>query len=230
MGVFEKPVRWSAPKRKSPERSPVKKRPVRLAPCAAGARPKTTKCASGSPKPGTGRPQYSSPVKAALFSRATFSRQATSRGQRRQETTSRCSSLSVLQLNARAESQRALSCSVAVKLEGVAHEVAHDLLPGEHPERPARAGALPEALSRRQGVGGVEQERNPVPGVALEPGWGCVVAGYGERGGAGIHKNRYLGVYLLDDPALTPEVAVFPGGVRRLYVDEEEVVGIPILS
>ncbi len=56
-GLFAKPVRYSAAKRKSPERSPVKKRPVLFAPWAAGARPKITNSASGSPKPGTGRPQ-----------------------------------------------------------------------------------------------------------------------------------------------------------------------------
>ena len=43
--------------RKSPDPSPVNTRPVRFAPCAAGARPRTSTRASGSPKPGTGRPQ-----------------------------------------------------------------------------------------------------------------------------------------------------------------------------
>ena len=83
-GLLEKPVRCSAAKRKSPERSPVKKRPVRFAPWAAGARPKTTTFASGSPKPGTGRPQYSSSAWAAFFSLATLSRHSTRRGHERQ--------------------------------------------------------------------------------------------------------------------------------------------------
>jgi hypothetical protein len=39
------------------ERSPVKIRPVRLPPWAAGRRPKMTTVASGSPKPGIGRAQ-----------------------------------------------------------------------------------------------------------------------------------------------------------------------------
>ena len=39
------------------EESPVKTRPVRFAPCAAGARPTTTSRASGSPQPAIGRPQ-----------------------------------------------------------------------------------------------------------------------------------------------------------------------------
>ena len=72
----------------SPERSPVNTRPVRLPPWAAGARPRTSTRAAGSPKPGTGRPQYSSAANDARFSRATCSRHATSRGQRRQATTS----------------------------------------------------------------------------------------------------------------------------------------------
>ena len=66
-------------------------RPVRLAPCAAGASPTTTTDACGSPKPGTGRPQYSSSRNAARFSAATCSRHATSRGQARQATISRSS-------------------------------------------------------------------------------------------------------------------------------------------
>ena len=52
------PARWSAANRKSPDASPVNTRPVRLPPCAAGARPRRRIRAAGSPKPGTGRPQY----------------------------------------------------------------------------------------------------------------------------------------------------------------------------
>jgi hypothetical protein len=52
-----KPVRCSEAYRKSPERSPVNMRPVRLAPCAAGARPSTMMRAAGSPNPVIGRPQ-----------------------------------------------------------------------------------------------------------------------------------------------------------------------------
>ena len=52
-----KPVRHSAANRKSPERSPVNMRPVRLAPCAAGASPSTSSRAAGR-RSGTGR-QYS---------------------------------------------------------------------------------------------------------------------------------------------------------------------------
>ena len=51
-GWLAKPARWSAANRKSPERSPVKTRPVRLPPWAAGARPTTSSRACGSPKPG----------------------------------------------------------------------------------------------------------------------------------------------------------------------------------
>ena len=72
VGWLAKPARCSAANRKSPERSPVNTRPVRLAPCAAGARPRIRTRAAGSPKPGIGRPQYSSPANAARFSRATL--------------------------------------------------------------------------------------------------------------------------------------------------------------
>jgi len=54
---FASPARCSAAYRKSPDRSPVKTRPVRLPPCAAGARPTTASRARGSPHPGTGRAQ-----------------------------------------------------------------------------------------------------------------------------------------------------------------------------
>ncbi len=55
---FAKPSRCNEPKSQSPERSPVKTRPVRFPPCAAGASPAISTRACGSPKPGTGRPQY----------------------------------------------------------------------------------------------------------------------------------------------------------------------------
>src|SRR5207247_354145 len=64
----------------SPLRSPVNVRPVRLPPWAAGASPTTSTRARGSPKPGTGRPQYVQSRNAARFVRATASRYRTSRG------------------------------------------------------------------------------------------------------------------------------------------------------
>ena len=60
VGWLANPARCSAANSQSPERSPVNTRPVRLPPCAAGARPSTYTRAAGSPKPGTGLPQYSS--------------------------------------------------------------------------------------------------------------------------------------------------------------------------
>ena len=59
-GWLARPFANSAAMRKSldpPTPSPVKLRPVRFAPCAAGARPTRTMRAAGSPKPGTGRAQ-----------------------------------------------------------------------------------------------------------------------------------------------------------------------------
>ena len=60
MGMFAKPTAFSADIKKSPEPSPVNTRPVRFAPCAAGASPTSRSRASGSPNPGTGRPQAAS--------------------------------------------------------------------------------------------------------------------------------------------------------------------------
>jgi hypothetical protein len=57
IGWFASPARCRAANRKSPDRSPVNTRPVRLPPCAAGARPSRRIRAAGSPKPAIGRPQ-----------------------------------------------------------------------------------------------------------------------------------------------------------------------------
>ena len=51
------PTRCSDANSQSPERSPVKTRPVRLAPWAAGARPTMSTAGVGDPQPGIGRPQ-----------------------------------------------------------------------------------------------------------------------------------------------------------------------------
>src|SRR6185312_11078002 len=56
--------------------------------------PSTRMRAAGSPKPGIGRPQYSSSANAARFSAATRSRQSTRRGHLRQATTSALSAAS----------------------------------------------------------------------------------------------------------------------------------------
>ena len=84
VGWLAKPARWRPANRKSPERSPVKTRPVRLPPWAAGARPTTSSRARGSPKPGTARPQYSWSRKRFTFVRATSRHHARRRGQRSQ--------------------------------------------------------------------------------------------------------------------------------------------------
>ena len=57
VGNAASPQRYSEANRTSPLRSPVKIRPVRLPPWAAGASPTSTTRAAGSPKPGSGRAQ-----------------------------------------------------------------------------------------------------------------------------------------------------------------------------
>ena len=52
------PVSNNTGYKKFPDPSPVKGRPVRLEPCAPGASPSASTLASGSPKEGTGFPQY----------------------------------------------------------------------------------------------------------------------------------------------------------------------------
>src|SRR5690242_8347138 len=69
-------------------------RPVRLAPWAAGARPRISNRAWSSPNPGTGLPQYSHSRYARRLSRATFSRYFTRRGHLRQATISSFRTLS----------------------------------------------------------------------------------------------------------------------------------------
>ena len=58
VGWFANPARGAPRTGSRRTRSPVKTRPVRLPPCAAGARPTMSSRAAGSPKPGTGRAQY----------------------------------------------------------------------------------------------------------------------------------------------------------------------------
>src|SRR5262245_26825187 len=84
--MFANPAACIARIRKSPDPSPVHTRPVRLPPCAAGARPSTSTQALGSPNPGPGFPQYVSFRYAALFSRAMQAQYERSRLQRAQAT------------------------------------------------------------------------------------------------------------------------------------------------
>ena len=85
VGWLAKPARCSAPNSQSPERSPVNTRPVRLPPCAAGARPTTTSPRLGVAEAGhRPRPVALAAVAPRRVGGAPASRQATSRGQRRQ--------------------------------------------------------------------------------------------------------------------------------------------------
>src|SRR5262249_59585692 len=84
VGWAASPHRYSDANRTSPLRSPVKTRPVRLPPWAAGARPAISTAGRSSPQPGMGRPQYRSPRDDGRLTAATSSRHSTSRGQARQ--------------------------------------------------------------------------------------------------------------------------------------------------
>ena len=91
-------------------------RPVRLAPWAAGARPTTSRRASGSPKPGTPRAQYSSSRKAARFSRPTRSRHSTSRGHARHSATSEATSARMRrEPGDSTDDQATLACTMATR-------------------------------------------------------------------------------------------------------------------
>src|SRR3712207_226729 len=130
---------------------------------------------------------------------------------------------------AAAESRRSrLSCAEAVELEGVAHEVAHDLLRPEDAERATCTRALPEAVRGREGIWRGEQERYAMPGVALQLRRRRVVACNGEGVGAEVQQHGYPGVYFLDHGGLPVEVPVLACGVCGLDVDEEEVVVVPV--
>ena len=81
--MLAKPARLRAAIRKSPDAptpSPVNTRPVRFAPWAAGASPRISIRAFGSPNPGTGRAQYTSLLNAAFFTRPTSEQYARRRG------------------------------------------------------------------------------------------------------------------------------------------------------
>ena len=94
VGWLANPVSYSTGYMKLPEASPVNGRPVRFEPWAPGASPMTSTRACGSPKPGTGFPQYSQLRYARRFTRATSWRYSTSLGQRVQVTTSRLRTVS----------------------------------------------------------------------------------------------------------------------------------------
>ena len=83
-----RPARCSAANRKSPDRSPVNTRPVRLPPCAAGANPTIITRGRDAPQPGIGRPQYGSSANDLRLTTATSSRHSTSRGHARHTDTS----------------------------------------------------------------------------------------------------------------------------------------------
>jgi hypothetical protein len=74
----------------------VNTRPVRLPPCAAGAKPTITTRGRTDPHPGIGRPQYGWSANDLRFTTATSSRHSTSRGHARHTDTSASSSSTVL--------------------------------------------------------------------------------------------------------------------------------------
>ena len=80
--------RYSAGNRKSPDRSPVKTRPVRLPPCAAGARPTISTRAWDRRSRAPAAPSTSAPRSAPADVRAASSRHATRRGHRTHSTIS----------------------------------------------------------------------------------------------------------------------------------------------
>ena len=83
-GAMERAIRKSP---EPPTPSPVKTRPVRFAPCAAGARPTMSSRARGSPNPGTGlRPVRVVAERAPLFACRSAAQYVRSRGQRSQDT------------------------------------------------------------------------------------------------------------------------------------------------
>ena len=88
IGEFANPARCMAAYSTSPDRSPVKTRPVRLAPFAAGASPTIIRRGRSAPQPGTGRPQYGWSANDRRLTSATSSRHSTNRGQARHTDTS----------------------------------------------------------------------------------------------------------------------------------------------
>src|SRR5215813_1781227 len=117
VGWAASPHRYSDANRTSPLRSPVKTRPVRLPPWAAGARPAISTAGRWSPQPGMGRPQYRSPRDDGRLTVATCSRHSTSRGQARQTD---CRAISSARVPAPAARARTSAASCATGVEGAA--------------------------------------------------------------------------------------------------------------
>jgi hypothetical protein len=112
-GCDANPAWYNAANSQSPLRSPVKIRPVRLPPWAAGAKPTMSSRGAASPKPGTGRPQYGWLANDRRFVTATSSRQATRRGQARHTDDRAVSSARSVPAASRATSGASVATGVA---------------------------------------------------------------------------------------------------------------------
>ena len=172
------PVRCSEANRKSPDLSPVKSRPVRLPPWAAGASPTTRMRAAGSPNPGNGRAQYRCPEKRAGGLAAASSRHATSRGQRRQATTSAATISQRLGRHASSSDTRAARSTAKVVRASRGQMTKAAMAPGRvhdrvvdvrHPVREAfdeRAGVLGQLDADAEGDG---DDDEPAPVAQRRP-------------------------------------------------------------
>src|SRR5215467_6005912 len=163
VGWAASPHRYSDANRTSPLRSPVKIRPVRLPPWAAGARPAISTAGRSSPQPGMGRPQYRSPRVDGRLTMATCSRHSTSRGQAWQTD---CRATSSARVPAPAASARTSAASCATGVEAAAGS------PGQPVPGGTRRPDMPSA--------GPDTGSAPDAGSALDAG-----SGPGDGSGAG---------------------------------------------
>src|SRR5215472_11827675 len=153
VGWAASPHRYSDANKTSPLRSPVKTRPVRLPPWAAGARPTISTAGRSSPQPGMGRPQYRSPRDERRLTAATCSRHSTSRGQARHTD---CRATSSATVPAPAASARTCAASWATGVAAVAGSSGQPVPGGTGPSGIPRPGSAVTGPSpARPGTGPV---------------------------------------------------------------------------
>src|SRR6266516_2382758 len=195
VGCAASPHRYSDANRTSPLRSPVKIRPVRLPPWAAGARPTISTAGRSAPQPGTGRPQYRSPREDGRLTAATCSRHSTSRGQAWQTDCMATSSATVPAPAARARTPAASRATGVAAVAGSPGQPVPGCTgpSGASPPGPALIGSV---------TGPAPSPARPHPLQTASPAWARVTgAGPRQRPGDAVQNVVLAGQYLSEPEA-----------------------------
>src|SRR3989304_5151235 len=126
---------------------------------------------------------------------------------------------------------RGLLGAILHQLSGVGQCQGEDIDGGEEAQAPTAAGPLPEFSNAvRTAGGGIEKEGHGVPAMALEESGGGGGAGNYQDIGLEGQDPGELPIHLLNDPDLAVKVPVLPRHIGLFYMDEEEVIAVPVLG